>query len=408
MTLSPGTRLGAYEIVSLVGSGGMGEVYRANDTRLDRTVAIKVVAGRVPINPEFRQRFEREARHIAALNHPRICTLFDVGHQDEINFLVMEYLEGETLSRRLRRGAVPLEQALKIAIEICDALASAHRHGIVHRDLKPANVMLTKSGAKLLDFGLALSMAPMMTASIDTTVATQDHRLMPEESLVGTLPYMAPEQISSGRIDDRTDIFAFGSLLYEMTTGQERSRVTDRGDLIVKILDRNPPPLGERVASCRRRSIAWSGNAWRRIPTSVGNRRTSARRAEMDRRHASVGGLRAVHTKTPCTPVRPRCRRSGHNRRPRSRRWVLRLGRRSSRRLSSWRSCRPMERGSGTMRCRRMEPEWSSPPRATARPNCGHGPSTPRPRSRSRGQQTRTIPSGRRTGSRSLFSPTES
>jgi serine/threonine protein kinase len=138
LTLSPGTRLGAYEIVSLVGSGGMGEVYRANDTRLDRTVAIKVVAGRVTINPEFRLRFEREARHIAALNHPRICTLFDVGHQDEINFLVMEYLEGETLSHRLRKGALSLEQALKIGIEICDALASAHRHGIVHRDLKPA------------------------------------------------------------------------------------------------------------------------------------------------------------------------------------------------------------------------------------------------------------------------------
>ena len=274
MTLSPGTRLGAYEIVSLVGSGGMGEVYRANDTRLDRTVAIKVVAGQVPINPEFRQRFEREARHIAALNHPRICTLFDVGHQDEINYLVMEYLEGETLSRRLRRGAVPLEQALKIAIEICDALASAHRHGIVHRDLKPANVMLTKSGAKLLDFGLALSMAPMLTASIDATSSpTQDHRLMPEEILVGTLPYMAPEQISGGRIDDRTDIFAFGALLYEMATGTRAFEGTDRGDLIVKILDRNPPPLAERVP-CPRRSIAWSGNAWRRIPTSVGNRRT--------------------------------------------------------------------------------------------------------------------------------------
>ena len=248
MILSPGTRLGAYEIVSLVGSGGMGEVYRANDTRLDRTVAIKVVGGRVTISPEFRLRFEREARHIAALNHPRICTLFDVGHQDEINFLVMEYLEGETLSRRLKRGAVSLEQTLKIGIEICDALASAHRHGIVHRDLKPANVMLTKSGAKLLDFGLALSMAPMIDSSIDATVSpTEDHRLLPSEILVGTLPYMAPEQISGGRIDDRTDIFAFGALLYELATGQRAFEGTDRGDLIVKILDRNPPPLAQRV-----------------------------------------------------------------------------------------------------------------------------------------------------------------
>jgi len=249
LTLSPGTRLGAYEILSLVGSGGMGEVYRANDTRLDRTVAIKVVAGRVTISPEFRLRFEQEARHIAALNHPRICTLFDVGHQDEISFLVMEYLEGETLSRRLRRGAVSLEQTLKIGIEICDALASAHRHGIVHRDLKPANVMLTKSGAKLLDFGLALSMAPMLNTPIDATVSpTQDHRLMAEEILVGTLPYMAPEQISGGRIDDRTDIFAFGALLYELATGKRAFEGTDRRDLIVKILDRNPPPLAERVA----------------------------------------------------------------------------------------------------------------------------------------------------------------
>ena len=228
----------------------MGEVYRANDTRLDRTVAIKVVAGRVGINPEFRDRFEREARHIAALNHPRICTLFDVGHQDEISFLVMEYLEGETLSHRLRKGAVSLEQTLKIGIEICDALASAHRHGIVHRDLKPGNVMLTKSGAKLLDFGLATSMAPMMTAPIDETMsATQDHRLAPEDTLVGTLPYMAPEQISGGRIDDRTDIFAFGALLYESATGKRAFEGTDRGDLIVKILDRHPPPLSERVAT---------------------------------------------------------------------------------------------------------------------------------------------------------------
>jgi Tol biopolymer transport system component len=249
LTLSPGTRLGAYEIVSLVGSGGMGEVYRANDTRLDRTVAIKVIGGRVTVNAEFRLRFEREARHIAALNHPRICTLFDVGHQDEISFLVMEYLEGETVSQRLRKGPVSLEQTLKIGIEICDALASAHRHGIVHRDLKPGNVMLTKSGAKLLDFGLALSMLPMTNSPIDETVSpTQARRLAAEDILVGTLPYMAPEQISGGRIDDRTDIFAFGGLLYELATSQRAFEGDDRGDLIVKILDRNPPALSERVA----------------------------------------------------------------------------------------------------------------------------------------------------------------
>jgi eukaryotic-like serine/threonine-protein kinase len=250
LALSPGTRLGAYEIVSLLGSGGMGEVYRANDTRLDRTVAIKVVGGRVTVNPEFRQRLEREARHIAALNHPRICTLFDVGHQDEISFLVMEYLEGETLNRRLRKGAVSLEQTLKIGIEICDALANAHRHGIVHRDLKPGNVMLTKSGAKLLDFGLATSMAPMMNSPMDETVSpTQARRLVPEDILVGTLPYMAPEQISGGRIDERTDIFAFGALLYELAAGTRAFEGDDRSDLIVRILAMNPPALSERVAT---------------------------------------------------------------------------------------------------------------------------------------------------------------
>ncbi len=155
MALAPGVRLGPYEIVSALGAGGMGEVYKARDTRLDRTVAIKVLPEHVASDPELKQRFEREAKTISSLNHPHICTLYDVGNQDGIDFLVMEHLEGETLAQRLTKGALPLDQALKTAIEIADALDKAHRQGIVHRDLKPGNIMLTTTGAKLLDFGLA-------------------------------------------------------------------------------------------------------------------------------------------------------------------------------------------------------------------------------------------------------------
>src|SRR5436309_203911 len=143
MPLSPSTRLGPYEILSPLGAGGMGEVYRAKDTRLDRTVAIKILPEHLSSNPQVRERFEREARAISSLNHPHICTLHDVGHQDGIDFLVMEYLDGETLAKRLTKGALPIEQALRYAIEIADALDAAHRHGVIHRDLKPGNIMLT-------------------------------------------------------------------------------------------------------------------------------------------------------------------------------------------------------------------------------------------------------------------------
>ena len=155
MSLTTGTKLGPYEIVALIGAGGMGEVYKAKDTRLDRTVAIKVLPSHLADNPDLKQRFEREARAVSSLNHPHICTLHDIGEQDGTDFLVMEYIEGETLADRLKKGALPLDQALRYAIEIADALDKAHRQGVVHRDLKPGNIMLTKSGAKLLDFGLA-------------------------------------------------------------------------------------------------------------------------------------------------------------------------------------------------------------------------------------------------------------
>ena len=172
MSMTAGTRLGPYEIAAKIGVGGMGEVYRARDTRLDRTVAIKVLPEALAADPQFRDRFEREARAISSLSHPHICTLFDVGHQDGTNYLVMEYLEGETIAQRLEKGALPLDQAIRCAIEIADALDSAHRQGITHRDLKPGNIMLTKGGAKLLDFGLAKSGAPGMAEADLSTLPT--------------------------------------------------------------------------------------------------------------------------------------------------------------------------------------------------------------------------------------------
>src|SRR5579864_806101 len=205
MSLVSGTRLGPYEIVSPLGAGGMGEVYRARDTRLDRTVAIKILNSALVSSPELKQRFEREARAISQLQHPHICTLHDIGHQDGIDFLVMEYLEGETLAERLHRGGLPAQELFKIAIQIADALDRAHRAGIVHRDLKPGNIMLTKAGAKLLDFGLAKPLsavasaasssgsAPSFTAAPTLTSPSPLSPLTTQGALVGTIQYMSPE-----------------------------------------------------------------------------------------------------------------------------------------------------------------------------------------------------------------------
>ena len=193
MPLSPATRLGPYEIVSSIGGGGMGEVYRARDTRLDRIVAIKVLPAHLSDNPQRRERFEREAKAISSLSHPHICALYDVGQQNGIDFLVMEYLEGETLAGRLKKGPLPTEQVLQYAIQITDALDTAHRHGVIHRDLKPGNIMLTKTGAKLLDFGLA-KMRTAEAAAGMTALPTQTTPLTGEGTILGTLQYMAPEQ----------------------------------------------------------------------------------------------------------------------------------------------------------------------------------------------------------------------
>jgi len=245
MPLAAGTRLGPYEILGPLGAGGMGEVYRARDTRLDRTVAIKILPLHVAGRADLRQRFEREARAVSSLNHPHICSLYDVGHQDGVSFLVMEYLEGETLAARLAKSALPVADALRYAVQIADALEQAHRHGVFHRDLKPGNVMLTKSGAKLLDFGLAkLKEAPVGQGVSPAELPTRTVQpLTADGTIVGTLQYMAPEQLEGKEADARTDIFAFGALLYEMVTARRAFQGKTQASLISAIMTSEPPPL---------------------------------------------------------------------------------------------------------------------------------------------------------------------
>ena len=240
--IASGTQLGPYRVESLIGEGGMGQVYRGVDTRLDRAVAIKVLPSHLS-HPQLRERFEREARAISSLSHPHICTLFDVGRQDGIDYLVMEHLEGESLADRLARGALPLEQALRYGAQIAEALANAHRHGVVHRDLKPGNVMITRSGAKLLDFGLAKTAS---AAVLTPDAPTERHKpLTTEGTVLGTFQYMAPEQLEGQEADARTDIFAFGALLYEMVTGRRAFEGKTRTSVMAAIVERNPPPVAE-------------------------------------------------------------------------------------------------------------------------------------------------------------------
>jgi serine/threonine protein kinase len=244
MPILTGKRLGPYEILSAIGAGGMGEVYRAKDTRLNRIVAVKVLPTHLADSPELRERFEREARTIASLNHAHICTLYDVGHQDGTDYLVMEYLEGETLAQRLVKGPLPLEQVLKYAIEIADALDKAHRKGVTHRDLKPGNIMLTKSGTKLLDFGLAKLKQEVAPANVQLSqLPTANDPLTAQGMIVGTLQYMAPEQLEGKEVDARTDIFAFGAVVYEMATGKKAFEGQSQASLIAAILEREPPPM---------------------------------------------------------------------------------------------------------------------------------------------------------------------
>jgi serine/threonine protein kinase len=254
MALASGAKLGPYEIQSPLGAGGMGEVYRAMDTRLDRTVAIKVLASHLSSSPELKQRMEREARAISSLNHPHICHLYDIGSQDGTDYLVMEFLEGETLAERLRKGAMPLNETLKIGIAIAEALAVAHRQGIVHRDLKPGNIMLTQGGAKLMDFGLAKPLGvqstgvtsgtvPSFTAAATLSGPSPLSPLTTAGSIIGTIQYMSPEQIEGKEADARSDIFAFGAVLYEMAAGKRPFEGKSQISLASSILEKDPDPI---------------------------------------------------------------------------------------------------------------------------------------------------------------------
>src|ERR1700751_5319988 len=256
MALASGSKLGPYEIQSPLGAGGMREVYKARDTRLDRTVAIKILASHLSSSPELKQRMEREARAISALNHPNICHLYDIGSQDGADFLVMEFLEGCTLADRLRDGGIPLPEIYKIGTAVAEALAFAHRHGIIHRDLKPGNIMLTQSGAKLMDFGLAKPLgarnpapgsgaAPSFTAVATLSGPSPLSPLTTAGSVIGTIQYMSPEQIEGKEADPRSDIFAFGSVLYEMATGKRPFQGKSQISLASAILEGDPEPISE-------------------------------------------------------------------------------------------------------------------------------------------------------------------
>ena len=251
MALPTGTRMGPYEIVSLLGAGGMGEVYRAKDTRLDRTVAIKVLPSHLTSDPELRQRMQREARAISALQHANICTLHDIGAHNGIDFMVMEYLEGQTLAARLEKGALPLDQVLKVGTEVVQALDKAHRQGIIHRDLKPANIMLTKAGAKLMDFGLAKPKLSIVSHAVGTftpstptmnltSLTSAASPLTQKGSVVGTFQYIAPEVLQGAEADARSDLFSFGCVLYEMVTGRRAFEGKSQLSVFTAILEKEP------------------------------------------------------------------------------------------------------------------------------------------------------------------------
>src|SRR3954465_8450544 len=254
MALTSGTKLGPYEVQAPLGAGGMGEVYRALDTRLSRTVAVKVLASTLPSSPELKQRMEREARAISSLNHPHICQLYDIGSHNGADFLVMEFLEGETLAERLRKGSIPLAEIYRIGIGIAEALAAAHARGIVHRDLKPGNIMLTQSGAKLMDFGLAKPLglqntisgsgaAPSFTAAATLSGPSPLSPLTTAGTIIGTIQYMAPEQIEGKEADARPGIFAFGAVLYEMAAGKRPFEGKSQLSLASSILEKEPDPI---------------------------------------------------------------------------------------------------------------------------------------------------------------------
>src|ERR1700675_4419348 len=243
MALNSGTKLGPYEIESPLGAGGMGEVYRARDTRLDRTVAVKILPVHLSSDATLRQRFDQEAKAISSLNHPHICALYDVGHQDGTDFLVMEYLEGDTLASVLEKGPLPLAQVLKYSIAIADALDKAHRQDIIHRDLKPGNIMITKSGAKLLDFGLAKAAVPLASGATLTAAVPRPTPVTQQGTIVGPFQYMSPEQIEAKELDARSDIFSFGAVLYEMLTGKRAFVGKSQLRVASAVLEKDPKSI---------------------------------------------------------------------------------------------------------------------------------------------------------------------
>ncbi len=243
MALTSGTKLGPYEIIAPLGAGGMGEVHQARDTRLDRTVAIKILPAHLSDDTVRRQRFEREAKAVSGLNHPHICTLYDIGRQGGVDFIVMEYVEGVTLAARLEKGPLPTTEVLEYGIQLASALDKAHRNGVTHRDLKPGNIMLTKSGVKLLDFGLAKAAPPLAAGETLTNAAAQAHPVTREGAVVGTVPYMSPEQVEGKEVDARSDIFSLGAVLYEMVTGGRAFQGQSDFSVASAILVKDPEPI---------------------------------------------------------------------------------------------------------------------------------------------------------------------
>ena len=301
MPLATGTHLGPYEIIAPAGAGGMGEVYRARDTRLNREVAIKVLPDHLSSNPELRERFEREARAISQLSHPHICVLYDIGKHENADYLVLEYLEGETLGARVRRGPLPTDQVLKYGAQIAEALDKAHRHGVLHRDLKPDNVMLTKSGVKLLDFGLAKPLVGAVGVA-SSSAATMTHSpLTTEGTLVGTFQYMSPEQLEGQEADARSDIFGLGCVLYEMVTGRRAFEGKSTAKVVAAIMTAEPPAIStlspltpaslERVV---RKCLAKDPEE------SVAKCRRPGQRTEVDIRERI-----AIRCRRPCSGVLP-------------------------------------------------------------------------------------------------------
>jgi Tol biopolymer transport system component len=296
MPLAPGTRLGPYEILTDIGAGGMGEVYKARDTRLDRVVAVKVLLPHVADDPLFRERFEREARAVSALDHPHICALYDIGHEQSMQFLVLQYLEGETLAHRLATGPLPLDQALKRASEIADALDKAHRAGIVHRDLKPGNVMLTRNGAKLLDFGLAKAVSVGRDAGAVVETMTTEGPVTMKGTILGTPRYMAPEQLEGKEADARSDIWAFGCLLYEMVTGRRPFESQSHASLVAAILEYDPAPVSS-VATLA--PAALDHLVARCLAKDPDERWASAHDVLLELKWIAEGGATATETATP-------------------------------------------------------------------------------------------------------------